>query len=534
LWAQEHNNNNVHHLVRGKFVGGSSGINYTALVHPSAEDIDNWGKHAEGWSWSTLDPYFRKSQSLQPDRSSEARPKYFSLDRDAHGSDGPIQTSWGPSIVPVERTLIEAMNEVAGTKPPHDPYSGDHVGFSQHLFTVDRRHGFPARSYATSGYFVPIADRPNLKLLTDANVVKVVLERVSDPPRAVGVLVSYAGKVTEIRTRREVIISASTIQSPRLLELSGIGSPENLAAAGVECLVPLPDVGENLIEHPATGIVYEMADGPENITLDSLFLDQAVLQAQLKRLTETHDGLMSGVFGPAGWVPYASHISAERLASSLKSATTSKGDHTERVRQLLSNTLSPCIEMMTLPAYFDIAAGHTNQSKVMPGAPPGRNACHGSLVSLMYPLSRGSTHIEKAEMSDPFATQPRIDPKLLSHEADVDALAAGLTLANRAYTSPLMSGRFKGRVHPPPEVDLEDPEQARAYVRQVVMMFNHNSGTCAMGRVVDKGLKVKGVQGLRVVDVSVFPDAISANPMATVYAVAERAADLIKEDIPSS
>jgi choline dehydrogenase-like flavoprotein len=530
---QKYNDNRIHHIVRGKFVGGSSGLNYTALVHPAAEDIDAWGKHASGWSWSGLEPYYRKSQTLQADRSTEVRPDYFRLDPSQHGESGPIQTSWAPSIVPVERSLIEAFNKVASTAPPRDPYSGDHIGFAQHLFTVDRRAGFPSRSYATSGYLVPHANRPNLKVLTEASAAKIILNPGHGSVKAVGVMFWHGDGLRQINAKQEIIISASSIQSPRLLELSGVGSPEILRAAGVECVVNLPDVGELLMEHPMSCIAYEMAPWPENITLDSLSIDQKVFQDQFKRLTENGDGLMAGAFGPVGFVPYASHVSPERLKKTIDSIVApgyAEREPHQRVQGLLASTSAPTIEFVSLPGYIDLENGHTNQSKVMMGAPVGRNACYSTLVSAMYPLARGSTHINSTDSLS--NSLPQIDLNILSHEADVDVIAAGMALADRAYKSPLVAGRFLNRVVPPPEVNLEDPEQARAYVRRQVMIFNHNSGTCAMGRVVDERLRVKGVSGLRVVDVSVFPDTISANPMATVYALAEKAADMIKADGP--
>jgi choline dehydrogenase-like flavoprotein len=245
------------------------------------------------------------------------------------------------------------------------------------------------------------------------------------------------------------------------------------------------------------------------------------------------------VFGPVGFVPYASHVSPDRLKKTIDGITEPRRSEHEphkRVRKLLASRSAPAIEIISLPGCVDVEQGHADHSKLMPGPPAGRNACYSSIVSTMYPLSRGSTHIECAEVlkdgTEPFTTQPRIDLNILSHDADVDVLAAGMTLADRAYKSKLVAGRFLSRVSPPPEVDLEDPDQARDYVRRQVMIFNHNAGTCAMGSVVDERLRVKGVNGLRVVDVSVFPDTISANPMATVYALAERAADLIKTDSP--
>ncbi|KAJ9608262.1 hypothetical protein H2200_007250 [Cladophialophora chaetospira] len=547
LRAQKHNQDHVHHLCRAKFVGGSSGINYTAYVRPSVEDIDIWSTVAPGWSWKDLEPCYHKSEFLQPDRATEGRPSHFQLDPRFHGQSGPIQTSWAPWIVPVEHTLVGALNQMANTKPPRDPYSGDHTGFGQHIFAIDRRSGVPTRSYAVTGYLMPAAARTNLQLLTEAVAVQVLLDNNGSAGdrniKATGIRFWYGGQVHEITARQEIIISSSTIQSPRLLELSGIGRPETLRAAGVPRVVDLPKVGENLMEHAMSAVTYELAPGLENISLDSLFLDPAVFQEHLKRLTESHDGLMAGIFGAIGFAPYASQVSPERLDMTLGSIDVSEGSETgrtahlkerKRVRTLLGSSIAPAIEFIGLPGHVDIEHGHADKSKTFPGAPAGRNACYSCLVSNMYPLSRGSSHIEQAEYledgKEPFSTQPRIDLNMLSHDADVDVIAAGLTLADRTFRSKLVSHRFVSRVSPPPEVNLEDPDQARAFVRDHVMIFNHNAGTCAMGSVVDERLRVKGVEGLRVVDVSVIPHPMSANPMATVYALAEKAADMIKQD----
>lgn len=435
---------------------------------------------------------------------------------------------------------MDALKQTANTEQRQDPYSGNHTGFAQHIFGIDRRSGMPTRSYAATGYLVPNTGRPNLRLLTEAFAVEILLDH-GPPVKAVGVCFWYGGQIRNITAKHEIILSASTIQSPRLLELSGIGNPKILSAAGVKCVVDLPQVGENLIEHAMSAVTYELGLGPDNISLDSLFLDQAVFQEHLKRLTGSQDGLMSGIFGVVGFVPYASQVSPERLDLTTRGIyekeNTVHGKEQKRVRRLLGSPTAPAIEIIGVPGNVDVAGGHSDKSKFLPGAPAGRNACYSFLVSNMYPLARGSTHIEQAEHLEdgktvPFSSQPRIDLDILSHKSDVDVIAAGLTFADRTFRSKLVGSRFVGRVVPPPEVDLEDADQARAFARSHVMIFNHNAGTCAIGTVVDERLRVKGVEGLRVVDVSVIPRPISANPMATVYAIAEKAADMIKQDGP--
>ncbi len=156
------------------------------------------------------------------------------------------------------------------------------------------------------------------------------------------------------------------------------------------------------------------------------------------------------------------------------------------------------------------------------------------LVSPAYTMSRGSTHIVPPKAGGDLQTEPpEIDLAIISHPAEGDVLAAGVTLADRAFRSKHLASRTARRLVPAEDVDLEDVTQARQHVHDTIGIFNHNGGTCAMGRVVDERLRVKGVANLRIIDCSVLPDQISANPLATIYALAERAADLIKEDYRS-
>lgn len=520
-------------------LGGSSGINFMAYVRPSVEDIDSWASQAPGWSWATLEPYFRKIESLLPEDSDTQRPEYFVRDPKNHGLSGPVQVSWPPSTLDIEPAIAKAMRDSAALFPNKDPYDGDHLGFSQYLMSVDRRAGNVKRSYAATGYLQPCLSRPNLRILTEATASCILLD--AETTGAKGVRFTYKNAEYEVYSKREVIIASSTIQSPQLLELSGIGNPDILQAAGITCLVDLPEVGENLQEHPMSAVTYELAKSPANVTLDSLFSDPEIFGEQMKRLQVTQDGMLANLTGLIGFTSYASLVSEERLHST-STEIMSRRQHfkegyrlkqCERHLRLLQDSQAPSIEIIGMPCHFDLAAGYQNQSRLVTGPPSGANDCYTMLVSPMYNASRGSTHIVPSRGPGvPLHKQsPRIDLDFFAHPADEDVLAAGITAVDRAFRSESLDGRTLRRVIPPPEIDLEDEQQIRNYVKQNSMLLNHNLGTCAMGRVVDERLLVKGVIGLRVVDCSVIPDQISANPMATVYALAERAADLVREDL---
>lgn len=529
----------THHLPRGKVLGGSNAINFMAYVRPTAEDIDAWAVDTPEWSWDALEPFYHRSESVQSDANpSGTRSAHYALDPKFHGFKGPVQLSWPPTPPEIDSQIVEAISHFSTPNENQDPYGGHHLGFNQYLSTVDRRNKRITRSYSANAYLEPCLDRHNLHILTGATACRILL-RDTNPPQAFGVKFLYAGVEHEVNAECEVILSTSTIQSPRLLELSGIGNPEILHAAGISCVVNLPEVGENLLEHPMSAATYELEETSENITLDTLLANPEVFQTHLQQLLETQDGLLAGSVGLGAFTPYASLVSGERLENTIASIQASREnltkacrlDQTERSIRLLRSLQAPAIQIVGMPCNFDLTAGYVNQSRLIQGPPAGSSSCYTMLVSAAYAVSRGSTHIPaRADDVDPQTAPPQIDVALLAHPADVDILAAGLTAVDRAFRSHHLARRVKRRVLPPAKVDLEQEQQAREYIREYVMMFNHNSGTCALGRVVDSRLRVQGVSGLRIVDCSVIPDQISANTMATVYALAERAAEFIRKD----
>jgi choline dehydrogenase-like flavoprotein len=550
--GQESNNNHVHHIPRGKLLGGSSAINFMAYVRPSSADIDSW--NMEGWSFSDLEPYYHKSETLEP---GDSHPQANVVDRSKHGKTGPIHTSFPTWMAPIEDVMLPAFSAEAGLQfpPPVDPWSGSHLGFYHGLSTVDRTlAGGVSRSYAATGYLAPILERKNLKILTNAIVTRILLEnkksvQSAEPSiTANGVLFQHSGSTYKAVASHEVILSSSTIQSSRLLELSGIGGADILSAAGVECVVNLPAVGENLQEHPMTSVTYELTPGADNITIDSVFLNQELF-AEQQRLLESKEGIFASALAMTGFLPYATQVDAGRLQ---KTISLTEGTHYDKegqdntfqqkqrsyiIDQLRSST-SAIIQLIGVAANFDIAKGASNQSLAMSGPPPGRNACYSILVSTMYPLSRGSSHITSSSKS--LESSPRIDLGILSHPTDLDVLAAGVAFVDRVLSpsssvqSALVKPKIAQRIDPAPGVDLQDSTQAKDFIRDRTMIFNHILGTCAMGQVVDARLRVKGVTGLRIVDASVIPSQVGGNILATVYAISEKAADMIKDDYKQS
>ena len=522
-------------------LGGSSGINFMAYGRPCAEDIDEWSKTLgiPGWSWSDLLPYFTRSEKLEVDQPNIRNRDINDcpLNQDLHGTDGAIHTSMSPWQVPFEETLLPAFDEVSGLSRPEDPYNGSHLGFYRSLFTIDRL-GKPVRSYAGSGYMAPIIGRPNLRILTNTLAVKVLLENCNDGGLvARGVELQHEGASYSAFAKREVILSAGSIRSPQLLEFSGIGDPKILENAKIPCVSCNSDVGNNLQEHTMSAVVYELAPGV--ISLDSIFQDPAMAKEHQRLYTESYSGAMSGSMSVTGYIPYSSRVSKIELEETITSVSHSPRVNDQsppqnaafqrRQRELIVTRLrdprSANIQAIGTPANFDIARGHSSWDKLMTGAPIGHNACYSIVVSNMYPISRGSVHIKSSSPLD----APLIDPGYLSNQADVNVMAAGVEFADRVFQSSRVKNKVARRVDPPPGINLENKDAARDFVRDHVVTYHHALGTCAMGQVVDECLRVKGVQGLRVVDASVLPMQISTAIQATVYSVAEKAADMIRK-----
>ena len=193
----------------------------------------------------------------------------------------------------------------------------------------------------------------------------------------------------------------------------------------------------------------------------------------------------------------------------------------------LKDDKSANLQVVLLCHYADAENGAADQSKLFPPLEPGKPMSITAALCLQYPLSRGSVHIKSADVND----HPVLDPAFLKHPADTAVLAAGLKAMDKLTTSKAMAGKIARRSAPAdPKIDLSDTKQAEAVVRDSIFSEYHPVGSCAVGDALDSRLRVKGVRNLRVADASVFPNHVSGNCLSSVYAVAEKTADLIKED----
>lgn len=445
-----------------------------------------------------------------------------------HGTSGPIETSFPPtygllglSWGPTFQNLNLSVDD--------DPYGGLATGGYCSLLSQNLRN--VSRSYATTAYYEPIADRPNLKVLTGALVNNVVFgDRKDDeaPLIATGVNFTSGSRSYIVKAKKEVILSAGVTQSPQLLELSGIGGGELLKSLGIDVLIDNPSVGENLQDHAYTSLSFEVADGVP--TLDVL-RDPAVLEQGIESYRTNRTGPLGQATCSTSYVSYTQLLRSSKITSPLpayKSAYTANNTDQKnnpslaKQHELVTRKLRDPKEPFAQEVYNPVAMS-------MP--PPTTGSFVTLLGLLSHPFSRGSIHINS---SDPTA-YPVIDPRFLSNPIDLDVLTTiAFHLQTIAATQPFASLlKGNGTVYAPGYKFLTD-DNVKQHVRATLGELQHPIGTCAMGPrgkggVVDPKLIVHGTRNLRVVDASVIPIQPVGTIQALVYAVAEKAADIIKD-----
>ncbi|KAG4438451.1 hypothetical protein IFR05_006061 [Cadophora sp. M221] len=521
---QIHANGQVVAHPRGKQLGGSSAINFMFWTHPSQQDIDSWGELGNAnWSWDSLLPFFKKSESfvapsVQVKEDLQTEPIVPKI----HGDKGAIVNTFPDIYGPLDEVWPRTYRNL-GLNVKSDPRDGLALGAYTNLINVDLKSR--TRSYAATGYYLPAAKRPNLKVITGALVEKILFDNSKDVV-ATGVQYSSNGIVSNVLVKKEVILSAGSIGSPQILELSGIGNPDILKKHGIKIVVENENVGENLQDHVYVPIGYEVIPGIT--TLDN-FTDPAYFETAYEQYLTNATGPLSTT-GASSSLLSCSQISCGFDAPTKFTSVTpglkaqykllSKYFSTEAVTQELtvSGGMSPQFVNDTTKLFTTSLTGNF----------------FSMLGVLEHPFSRGSIHIKSSDAS----TYPNIDPKYLSHSFDLQVLSKiALHMQTVAQTAPL-SHLLKGdgTVYQPGYHKLTQ-ENVSTWIKENLQSEYHPVGTCAMlprkkGGVVDERFRVFGVKGLRIVDASIFPIMPRANLQTLVYAIAERAAAFIQaEDV---
>jgi choline dehydrogenase len=460
-----HMNGRQVYWPRGKTLGGSSSINGLIYIRGQREDYDQWASLGNtGWSFDEVLPYFIRSECNQ--RGADA----------FHGDSGPLRVS----DIGQSNALIDAFIEAAQQNGV--PRNNDFNGARQEgagYFQLNTWRGW--RWSTAKGYLKPVRNRPNLTVLTRAHATGLVLQG----RRACGVKLLQRGEARQIRARREVILSAGAIQSPQLLQLSGVGPADLLQAHGVPIVHHLPGVGANLQDHLQIRLIYECA-----------------------RPITTNDA-MNSLVGRIGlglnWLLFRRGALAVGI---------NQGGCFMRA---LPEAQRPDIQFHVATLSADMAGG-----KVHPFSGFTLSVCQ------LRPHSRGDIRIRGTDPLQP----PSIRPNYLSDPLDQRTAVAAVRAARAMADAPAMRDYVRREVKPGRQ-DADDATLLE-FCRDNGATIFHPSGTCSMGQgpmaVLDARLRVHGLQGLRVVDCSAMPTLVSGNTNAPVVMMAEKAADMIRED----
>jgi choline dehydrogenase len=447
---------------RGKVLGGSSSINGLIYIRGQRQDFDLWRQLGNaGWSYDDVLPYFRRAENQE--RGSDEH----------HGSGGPLSVSDLRARHELHDAFIAAA-EQAGYRRNHDFNGPDQDGVGPLQVTVRRMR----RCSAAVGYLRPALKRPNLRVEIRALAHRVLFEG----KQAVGLEYAQNGVVHRVRARGEVILAGGSINSPQLLQLSGVGPGELLRAHGIAVIHDLPGVGENLQDHLNSRIVYRIkrANTLNEISRSRLRQVRAGLEYALAR----RGALMMGA-APIGLFV--------RTRPGLDSPDV-------QYQFLAGSFLTPGKEMHDFPG------------------------CQATCIPCR-PESRGWLRIRSPDPAAP----PSIQPNYLSTQADKDTLIAGLRIARKVFESPAMTALAIGEVLPGPATQSDG--QWLDHVARTAGTTFHPTSTCMMGgserAVVDTELRVHGLRGLRVIDASVMPAVVSGNTNATVIMIAEKGAEMI-------
>jgi len=465
--------NRVYSWPRGKVLGGTSSINGMIYVRGQPQDYDHWRQlGCTGWSWEDVLPCFRRAENQENGED------------EWHGIGGPLHVGDQRERFAVGEALLDACQQ-AGIPRRADINGAEQEGATWYQQTT--RNG--RRCSAAVAYLHPAMTRPNLDVRTNALALRILF----DGGRAVGVEYSAHGAIHTIRARREIILAGGAINSPQLLQLSGIGDASLLSALGIRPVFHSPQVGRNLQDHFGVATAFRLRPGVKSVNE----LTQGIrLAGQIARYALRRRGLLT--------------FAAAAVGAFCKS------------RPELE---TPDIQFHILPATADLAAtGRKRFIAMTLERQPGMTFS----AYYMRPQSRGSVTIRSSDPRD----HPAIAPNYLAEAEDRSVTVQGLRWARAIASQPALRPYIESELRP--GAGIETDAELLDYARSSGTSLYHPVGTCRMGddalAVLDPQLRVRGVKGLRVADASIMPRLISGNTNAPAIMIGEKAADMILAD----
>ena len=465
-------NNRSIRYPRGKTLGGSSSINGLLWIRGQSNDYDNWRQLGnKGWGWDDILPYFIKSENNELGKG-----KY-------HNDSGPIMVANKKIKLKMLDEFINAAEE-KGIPKTNDFNTGDNFGVGFYQFTTSHSHfGLKLRYSAAKGYLNPVKSRKNLKIITNAHVQKIIFEN----RKAKSIQYEYENKIIEVNTNKEIILSAGSIGSPHVLQVSGIGDSKKLKNFNINIVNELKGVGKNLQDHLMFRPVYKVKN--------------------LKSL----NGKINSLFGNfLIGLEYIFNQSGPMTMGASQVCGFAKSDNSRE---------TPNLQFHVQPISTDILGA--TKLHDFDGITP--------TVANIRPTSRGEINIVSSNMKD----YPKIKMNYLSTEDDRYVAAQGLKLVRKIMLESETFKKYEPEEYRPGAHITDDEELVKAGSDFTQTIF-HPVGTCKMGQdensVVNDRLKVHGIENLRVVDASIMPNITSGNTNAPTIMIAEKASDMILDD----
>ncbi|MCB9662994.1 MAG: GMC family oxidoreductase N-terminal domain-containing protein [Alphaproteobacteria bacterium] len=463
--GQAHMDGRVIPYTRGKVLGGSSAINGMVFVRGHRAIYDGWAAEGcEGWAWEDVLPHFRRLEDWEGGAS------------DTRGTGGPIKVSRPPldDMSPVSRAFLEACSGATGVPVVEDYNGEEQEGASRFQFSF--RDGL---RYSTSeGYLQPALARPNLTVVTGALVHRVLFRG----SRAVGVRYAVGSRVTDAMASQEVVLSAGAVGSPHLLLLSGVGPADELRRLKLDVVADLP-VGRNLVDHLFFPMTFLAPRGGHTGTPGHFF-----------------GGMLRELLFGGTWFGRSVFESVAFLRSE-------------------AGLAAPDLQLHTLPWAYP-----RNQDDSSRRPEVDKRPAFTMQPTMLAPRSRGTLRLRTAQPDD----APHVDPAFLADPEDVRTLLRGIALTREIAAHPALASEFTGELEPGAEVT---GDALLAQLRYRAATVYHPVGTCRMGTdaqaVVDPSLRVRGVEGLRVVDASIMPSLPSGNTNAASIMIGEKGATLL-------